>query len=105
MYDRASLRDALEALGKEAIVPIDLNCDQCGSNRFALDQIVADDSQVNCEDCGRPMGTMAHLKELMAAAVLSRSQPCPVASESVAQGRASHLSSGSPGMIQPEQPE
>jgi hypothetical protein len=51
---------------------IELNCAQCGNNRFALDEHVADDVQVRCADCGHEIGTMRELKERIAAEVMKR---------------------------------
>jgi hypothetical protein len=52
---------------------IDLACSKCGKNRFALDGEIADGTQVHCETCGQPIGTMAELKERVAEAVLKHS--------------------------------
>jgi hypothetical protein len=52
---------------------IDLACSGCGKNRFALDGEIADATEVHCETCGQPIGTMAELKERVAEAVLKHS--------------------------------
>jgi DNA-directed RNA polymerase subunit RPC12/RpoP len=54
---------------------IDLNCAQCGKNRFALHGDIADDTQIECESCGHKIGTMAELKARVAEEVLKRSSP------------------------------
>jgi Fe2+ or Zn2+ uptake regulation protein len=54
-------------------VRIELNCAQCGQNRFNLDQGIADHAHVYCADCGHLIGTMAELKERVAAEVLKHS--------------------------------
>ena len=54
---------------------IELNCAECGSNRFTLDRATKDSSRVRCEDCGHDIGTMGDLKELIAEEVLKRSTP------------------------------
>jgi uncharacterized Zn finger protein len=52
---------------------IELNCAQCGENRFNLDEGIADHARVCCADCGHVIGTMAELKERVAAEVLKHS--------------------------------
>ncbi len=52
---------------------IDLNCADCGGNRFSLDQGQSDRSLIICVDCGHEIGTMAKLKQLVAEEVLRRS--------------------------------
>jgi DNA-directed RNA polymerase subunit RPC12/RpoP len=56
---------------------IDLNCAECGSNRFTLDKHSEDDAHVECEDCGHKIGTLADLKERVSAFVLSHSRLKP----------------------------
>jgi uncharacterized Zn finger protein len=53
-------------------VRIELNCRECGSNKFALGRPLADDALVRCLNCGHEIGTMAALKEQVAAEVLKR---------------------------------
>jgi len=55
------------------VVRIELNCAQCGKNRFNLEQGIADHAVVSCQDCGHRIGTIAELKERVAAEVLKRS--------------------------------
>jgi uncharacterized Zn finger protein len=52
---------------------IELNCAECGENRFDLLQDHADDALVYCASCGHEIGTLAELKERVAAEVLRRS--------------------------------
>ena len=52
---------------------IELNCAECGGNRFSLDQGMSDRSLVICEECGREIGTMARLKAQVAAQVMKHS--------------------------------
>ncbi len=51
---------------------IELNCAECGGNRFSLDRDLDDASQVRCEDCGHEIGTMADLKRMVAVEVSVR---------------------------------
>jgi uncharacterized Zn finger protein len=51
---------------------IEMNCRQCGNNRFTLQAGQADDATICCGDCGEPLGTLAELKERVAAEVLKR---------------------------------
>lgn len=51
---------------------IELSCSACGQNRFNIVQGMADDAVVRCADCGREVGTMAQLKERVAAEVMRR---------------------------------
>lgn len=53
---------------------IELKCAKCGSNRFAIDGAVADDTRIKCEECGHEIGTFEELKERVAAEVLSRAR-------------------------------
>ena len=53
---------------------IELNCRECGGNRFKLDGNTADETHVECEDCGHMIGTMAELKQQVAEEVLKRAQ-------------------------------
>lgn len=52
---------------------IELNCAECGGNRFTITRGMDDDAVVRCSDCGHNVGTMAELKERVAAEVLRRS--------------------------------
>ena len=49
---------------------IELNCAECGNNSFNLGQGAKDDSLIYCKLCGHRIGTMAELKERIAAEVL-----------------------------------
>jgi uncharacterized Zn finger protein len=51
---------------------IELNCGQCGQNRFDIVEDHADHVHVHCAECRHDMGTMAELKERLAAEVLRR---------------------------------
>lgn len=53
---------------------IELNCGECGGNRFTLGQPRADESVICCVDCGHDVGTMAELKERVAAEVMKGAQ-------------------------------
>jgi DNA-directed RNA polymerase subunit RPC12/RpoP len=58
---------------RSAAVRIELNCAACGNNHFSLDQEMDDDAHVRCRDCGHYIGTLAQLKERVAAEVMKRS--------------------------------
>jgi DNA-directed RNA polymerase subunit RPC12/RpoP len=49
---------------------IELKCARCGKNSFNLGKGAEDDSLIRCELCGHEIGTMAELKERVAAEVL-----------------------------------
>ena len=49
---------------------IELNCASCGNNSFNLGHGVENDSHIRCNACGHKIGTMAELKERVAAEVL-----------------------------------
>jgi hypothetical protein len=51
---------------------IELSCAACGENRFDLREDHADDAFVCCAICGHEIGTLAELKERVAAEVLKR---------------------------------
>lgn len=51
---------------------IELNCAKCGGNRFSIEKYSADDTRIRCEDCEHDIGTLAELKERVAAEVLGR---------------------------------
>ena len=52
---------------------IELNCAECGRNRFTLSHFDDDDTEIECVDCGHKIGTMAQLKARLAAEVMKRS--------------------------------
>ena len=56
---------------------IDLKCGRCHGNRLTLDEGLADESEVTCSDCGEKIGTLAELKERVAAEVLKRTSERP----------------------------
>ena len=49
---------------------IDLTCAECHKNSFNLGHGTDDDSVIRCTSCGHRIGTMAELKERVAAEVL-----------------------------------
>ena len=53
---------------------IELNCRECGSNRFRLDRDLDDEAQVDCEDCGHKIGTLGELKRQVAEEVLKHAR-------------------------------
>lgn len=54
---------------------IELNCAECGQNRFTVIRGMDDAEAVYCSDCGHKIGTMAALKERVAAEVLKHAGP------------------------------
>lgn len=58
---------------------IELNCAVCGGNNFKLDEMVDEDAQVVCDDCGHEIGSMAELQKMLAEEVLKRARPQPSA--------------------------
>jgi DNA-directed RNA polymerase subunit RPC12/RpoP len=50
----------------------ELNCIDCGGNRFRYPQSIHDETPIVCEECGHVVGTFAELKEKMTAAVLEQ---------------------------------
>ena len=66
-----SLRDSgSHTLG--GCMRIELNCAECGRNRFTIVKAMGDHEAVYCSDCGHEIGTMADLKERIAAEVMKR---------------------------------
>jgi DNA-directed RNA polymerase subunit RPC12/RpoP len=51
---------------------IELTCAKCHRNSFNLGHGAEDDSVIVCNSCGHRIGTMAQLKERVAAEVLKR---------------------------------
>lgn len=51
---------------------IELNCAECGENRFTIIQAMENGTVVRCSECGRKLGTMEELKERVAAEVMKR---------------------------------
>lgn len=49
---------------------VELTCAECGKNSFNLGQGADDDSLIRCNFCGHEIGTMAELKQRVAAEVL-----------------------------------
>lgn len=56
---------------------IDLNCAKCGENSFTIIHGMDDDALVSCSDCGHKIGTMAELKERIAAEVMKHAASRP----------------------------
>ena len=54
---------------------IELNCAVCGQNRFTLSENTTDEALVFCAECGHEIGTLAELKERIAAEVMRRVEP------------------------------
>jgi DNA-directed RNA polymerase subunit RPC12/RpoP len=52
---------------------VDLTCAECRQNSFNLGYGADDDSVIRCTFCGHKIGTMAELKERVAAEVLKHS--------------------------------
>ena len=52
---------------------IELNCAECGQNRFTIIRGMEDNAVVSCSDCGRQIGTMGELKARIAAEVMKQS--------------------------------
>jgi len=56
---------------------IELTCAECGKNSFNLGHGAEDDSVIRCNVCGHVIGTLAELKEWVAAEVLKRAADAP----------------------------
>jgi DNA-directed RNA polymerase subunit RPC12/RpoP len=56
---------------------IELTCAECGKNSFNLGHGTEDDSVIRCQACGHVIGTLAELKEQLAAEVLKRAAAAP----------------------------
>ena len=50
---------------------IELNCAECGGNRFTIIEGMRHDAIVLCAECGHRVGTMADLKDRVADEVLN----------------------------------
>jgi DNA-directed RNA polymerase subunit RPC12/RpoP len=66
------LKQSWSVSGLRADMRIELNCAKCGRNRFNIDEDHPNDALVYCADCGHEIGTMAELKERVAAEVMRR---------------------------------
>jgi uncharacterized Zn finger protein len=53
---------------------IELTCAECGKNSFNLGHGTEDDSLIRCHACGHVIGTLAELKERVAAEVMKRAK-------------------------------
>lgn len=51
---------------------IELNCAECGNNRFTLDEAKSDTCLIHCAECGHKIGTFGQLKEQIAEEVIAR---------------------------------
>jgi len=60
---------------------IELNCRECGGNRFTLDHDATDEAQVECGDCGRHIGTVGQLTKQVAEEVMRWAKIAKRASE------------------------
>jgi uncharacterized Zn finger protein len=56
---------------------IELTCAECGKNSFNLGHGTEDDSVIRCHACGHVIGTLAELKERLAAEVMKRAAATP----------------------------
>jgi hypothetical protein len=54
-------------------VSVEIHCGGCGSANYSLPEGESDDAAVNCNDCGRRLGSMAELKAEMLAEALVHS--------------------------------
>ena len=61
----------------QAYMRIELNCTVCGDNSFTIIRGMDDDATVSCSECGHRIGTMAELKERVAAEVMRRAKARP----------------------------
>lgn len=52
---------------------IELNCVECGRNRFNLAEASEDDTRIRCYFCGHEIGTMGELKQRLVDEVMKRS--------------------------------
>jgi DNA-directed RNA polymerase subunit RPC12/RpoP len=57
---------------------IELTCARCGKNSFDLGYGPEDESIIRCNYCGHRIGTMAELKERVAAEVMKRAVKKPI---------------------------
>lgn len=56
---------------------IELNCAECGKNRFNIGDQANDEAIIRCYFCGHEIGTMGDLKARVAAEVLKRTGQPP----------------------------
>ena len=54
-------------------VSVEIHCGGCGSANYSLPDGEADEAAVNCNDCGRRLGSMAELKAEMLVQALAHS--------------------------------
>ena len=53
---------------------IELKCAYCGGNSFKLDDQLDEDAQIDCDDCGHAIGSLAELKVKLADEVMRRAR-------------------------------
>ena len=53
---------------------VELNCAECGDNRFTIIQAINNGTVVHCSKCGHEIGTIDELKERVAAEVMKRTR-------------------------------
>lgn len=54
-------------------VSVEIHCAACGSANYSLPDGEADEAPVDCNDCGRRLGSIAELKTEMLAQALAHS--------------------------------
>ena len=54
-------------------VSVEIHCAACGSANYSLPDGEGDDAAVNCNDCGRRLGSIGELKAEMLAQALAHS--------------------------------
>jgi hypothetical protein len=54
-------------------ISVEVHCAGCGSANYSLPSGVEGDAPVICNDCGRTMGTIAHLKEELMSQIAAHS--------------------------------
>lgn len=54
-------------------VSVEIHCAGCGSANYSLPDGEGDEAPINCNDCGRRLGTIAELRAEMLAQALTHS--------------------------------
>lgn len=62
-----------EQPGTSMDVSVEIHCAACGSANYSLPEGEAPDAGVNCNDCGRRLGSIAELKAEMLTQALAHS--------------------------------
>jgi ribosomal protein S27E len=57
-------------------VSIDIRCDNCRGTNLSIPLHGGDETEVDCEDCGADLGTLADIKTLISLQVLGRKKAC-----------------------------